>query len=126
MNMNINMLKKISIHVLLISLFILPVFVFADNTSIPIRITNPFKGGDSLSELITTVLNNVVMPIAAVVVVIWIVWAGFTFVMAQGNPKKIEEAQQRLLWSLIGAGILLGAAGISAVVQNTVGALIAP
>lgn len=120
------MLKKISIHVLLISLFILPVFVFADNTSIPIRITNPFKGGDSLSELITTVLNNVVMPIAAVVVVIWIVWAGFTFVMAQGNPKKIEEAQQRLLWSLIGAGILLGAAGISAVVQNTVGALIAP
>ncbi len=124
--MNINMLKKISIHALLISLFVFPVFVFASNTSIPIRIENPFKGGDSLPELITAILNNVVMPIAAVAVVIWIVWAGFTFVTAQGKPAEIEKAKSRLLWSLIGAGILLGAAGISAVVQNTIGALITP
>lgn len=66
------------------------------------------------------------MPIAAVAVVVWIIWAGFNFLMAQGNPAKIDQAKQRLLWSLIGAGILLGAAGISTVVQNTVRALIAP
>ena len=64
------------------------------------------------------------MPIAAVAVVVWIIWAGFQYVLAQGNPKKVEEAHQRLLWSLVGAGILLGAAGISSVVQNTINALI--
>lgn len=64
------------------------------------------------------------MPIAAVGVVVWIVWAGFTFVTAQGKPAEIEKAKSRLLWSLIGAGILLGAAGIAEVVKTTIEALI--
>jgi type IV secretory pathway VirB2 component (pilin) len=77
-------------------------------------------------ELVTTILNNVVMPIAAVAVVIFIIWAGFTFLQAQGKPAEIDKAKQRLLWSLIGAGVLLGAAGISAVVQSTINSLINP
>jgi hypothetical protein len=132
--------KKISLHLLLLSLFIVPIFVMAQGadqttpppTTIKIGISNPFKCGVAegqectLMDLITALLNNVVMPIAAVGVVIWIIWAGFSYVMAQGNPAKIKEAHQRLLWSLIGAGILLGAAGISAVVQKTIEALIVP
>ena len=75
-------------------------------------------------DLLTSILNNIVIPIASVGVVIYIIYAGFTYVLAQGNPGKIEEAHKRLLWSLVGAGILLGAAGISIVVQNTVHSLI--
>lgn len=60
------------------------------------------------------------MPIAAVAAVVYIIWAGFSYVMAQGNPKEIEAAHQRLLWALVGTGILLGAAAISKVVENTV------
>ena len=44
--------------------------------------------------------------------------------MAQGNEKEITAAHENLKWALIGTGILLGAAGISTVVQNTVTALI--
>jgi hypothetical protein len=66
------------------------------------------------------------MPIAAVGVTFWIIYAGFGFLSAQGNPTKINAARENLQWSLIGAGILLGAVGISAVVQNTVRALLAP
>ncbi|MCX6701766.1 MAG: hypothetical protein NTX96_01040 [Candidatus Zambryskibacteria bacterium] len=127
-------LKKISIHLFILSIFIIPVLLYAQatpTTPIHIGISNPLKcdsgsGQDcnSLSGLITAILNNVVMPIAAVAVVIWIIWAGFTFITAQGKPAEIEKAKGRLLWSLIGAGILLGAAGISAVIQNTIGALI--
>jgi len=125
--------KNISIHLLVLSFFVIPVLVFADTpttnpTVIPIDIPNPFNCGGAtpctLMTLITSILNNVVMPVAAVAVVIWIVWAGFTFLTAQGKPAEIEKAKGRLLWSLIGAGILLGAAGISSVVQNTIGALI--
>lgn len=130
--------KKISIHFILLIILIVPFFVHGQgsnsvtsgsgsNSVIPpsssdtnIRIPNPTNAGSTLMELLTALLNNVVMPVAAVAVVIWIVWAGFTYVTAQGNPKKVEEAHQRLLWSLVGAGILLGAAGISAVVQSTI------
>ena len=108
--------------------FILPTFVTAQGvtpppTPIVINIPNPTTAGSSLMEVLNAILLNIVEPIAAVAVVIWIIWAGFGYVLAQGNPAKIEKAHQRLLWSLIGAGILLGAAGISVVVQKTVEAL---
>lgn len=127
-------LKKISIHLLVLSFFVVPFFVLAQggdqttpNTGTPVKfeIKNPLKGGeDSLTEVIVTLLNNVVMPIAAVAVVIWIIYAGFTFLTAQGKEAEIRKAKDRLLWSLVGAGILLGAAGISKVVENTVKSLI--
>lgn len=124
--------RKISIHLLVICLLVLPVFVYSgdtpttpsNTTEVGVVISNPFKGGSTLMELIVTIMNNIIMPIAAVAVVVFIVWAGFTFVLAQGKPAEIEKAKQRLLWSLVGAGILLGAAAIAAVVKSTVESLI--
>jgi len=110
-----------------IGLMLIPFLTYAadsGSTDIGITIPNPTKAGSTLMEVIVALLNGVVMPIAAVGVVMWIVWAGFSYLTAQGNSTKIQEANQRLLWSLIGAGILLGAAGISTVVQNTVKAVL--
>ncbi|MBI4155775.1 MAG: hypothetical protein HY507_00905 [Candidatus Zambryskibacteria bacterium] len=127
-------MKNLRFTILLL-VIILPIFAFAQgevnspggggNVTIP----NPLKcaaGQDcgSFMSLLTAILNNIVMPVAAVAVVAYIIWAGFTYVTAQGNPKKIDEAHQRLLWALVGAGILLGAAAISRVVQTTVTSLI--
>lgn len=131
-------LKKSFYHLFVILFIIMPFLVGAQSrpvtppttgttqsTNISVNIPNPAeKAGNSIPALITTLLNNVVMPIAAVAVVIWIVYAGFTFVTAQGKESKISEAKSRLLWSLIGAGILLGAAAISKVVENTVKGLL--
>jgi Tfp pilus assembly protein PilN len=50
----------------------------------------------------------------------YVIFAGFKYVQAKGNPAEIQKAHQRLLWTLIGVGVLLGAAGISAVLQTTV------
>lgn len=139
-----NKLKKLSVHLLALTFLVIPVMISAQikgtgnnppitgsgNTSITFKIPNPFKCGTgdndkcTLMSLITTILNNIIMPIAAVGIVLYIMYAGFKFVIAQGNPKKIEEAQQMLLWAMIGAGVLLGAAGIAKVVENTVGALL--
>lgn len=136
----INMIKinKVFLGFILTGLFVLPAFIGAQeaipttpgtptnsNTNISVKFNNPLKCGDNctLMGLITLILNNVIMPIAAVAVVLYIIWAGFKFVTAQGNPKKIEEARDNLLWALIGAGILLGAAAISEVVKRTVESL---
>jgi len=138
------MLKKISLIPIIIILMLLPIFSEAEErgttgnipppSKIDIKIDNPFNCGKigtannscTLMDLITTILNKIVMPIAAVAVVMWIIWAGFTYLMAQGKPAEIEKAHSRLLWSLVGAGILLGAAGISGVLQSTIEALIVP
>lgn len=109
-----------------------PTIVFAGSippdTTIGVSIPNPFKcsgtGECSLMGLITAILTNIIMPIATVAVTMWIIWAGFQFLTAQGKPAEIDKAKQNLLWSLIGAGVLLGAVGISRVVQNTINALI--
>ncbi|MFZ2621291.1 MAG: hypothetical protein WAX37_02170 [Minisyncoccia bacterium] len=119
--------KKILAYVASLIVLALPILVSSQggsNTVISINIPNPTTAGSNLMSLITALLNNVVMPVAAVAVVMWIIWAGFSYVLAQGNPKKIEIAHQRLIWSLIGAGILLGAVGISAVVQGTINSVL--
>ena len=113
--------QKISKKLSILVSFVVPVIISAQTITIP----NPAPtAGGTLMQIIITLLNNVVMPVAAVLVVMYIIYAGFTFVTAQGNPKKIDEAKQRLLWALIGAGILLGAAGIASVVERTVRSIV--
>ncbi len=126
--------KKISSFALLLQILLIPGIVLGQsqgttpgngNQPLKIDIQNPLTSGNSdFMSLLTTILNDIVMPIAAVAVVFWIIWAGFTYLMAQGKPAEIEKAHKRLLWSLVGAGILLGAGAISLVVQNTVQTLI--
>ena len=120
--------KKYAIFIFVLLLLIIlvpPLIARADGLNQNITIPNPFNCGGALGNcdlltLLTAILNNVLMPIAAVVAVMYIVFAGFKFVQARGNPGEIDKAKQRLLWTLIGVGILLGAAGISAVLQATV------
>lgn len=117
--------KKISHVFSFIILSFLSIFPFIASAACTSgQICNPFKGGDTLPELIDAVLNNVIMPIAAVASVVYIIWAGFKYVLAQGKPAEIEKATDNLKYALIGVGILLGAAGISKVMVATVNSLI--
>lgn len=88
-----------------------------------IEITNPFKGGNDLYAFIKTVIDKVLMPIGGVIAVIMIMYAGFTYVTAGGDPGKIKTANQMLLYTAIGAAILLGAWVISDAIQGTVNQL---
>ena len=119
-------LKKFSTYLVIVLVLTLPILTYAAVTNAPLVTANiPSPTGDTdLMSLITKILNGVLMPIAAVFVTVWIIYAGFKYVVAQGNPTKVSEAHKTLLWSLIGAGILLGAAGISKVVETTIKALI--
>jgi hypothetical protein len=111
--------KRICIHTFVLGFLCIPLVLHAQSP----KIDNPLKNADDLSGLVVALLNNVVMPIAAVASVLYIIYAGFLYVQAQGKPAEIQKAHQNLLWALIGIGVLLGAAGISQVVQNTVKSL---
>ncbi len=94
------------------------------NTSNPNKITwkiiNPLNVGSDVSAIITAVMKNIIMPLASVLVVLAVLYSGFKFVIAQGNPKELEEARTGFIWVLIGSAVLLGAYGITEVLKTTI------
>ncbi len=91
-------------------------------------IKNPFNcggaGGDcNLFIFINTIVDRVLLPIGGILVVLAFIWSGFMYVMAQGKPGDIEKATRSLLYSAIGAAILLGAKVLTTVISNTVNSL---
>lgn len=81
---------------------------------------NPLKGGCSLYNLIQLVVQDVVLPIGGVIVVFFIIYSGFLMVTSGGNEEKLKVAKKTVLYTLIGAAILLGSWAIATAVQNTV------
>lgn len=82
---------------------------------------NPLKA-NSLQELLDLVLDAVIY-LGGIVLVLAIIWTGFKYVAARGNPGEISNAHKALLWTVIGGLILLGARAIQEVIKATAGAL---
>lgn len=77
---------------------------------------------DCLGKFLINILDFVVR-IGSIVVILMLVFVGYKFVTAQGNDSKIIEARSMLLWTVVGALILLGAKAIAIGIQATVQAL---
>lgn len=86
------------------------------------QLVNPLQGGTSVESFLQGILDFVIR-IGVVVVVLMMVYVGFKFVTAQGNETKIGEARTMLLWTVVGALILLGAKAIAIGIQATVQSL---
>lgn len=78
--------------------------------------------GTCLSSFLKSILEFVV-KIGSIVVVLMIVYVGYKFVAAQGEPGKITEARNMLLWTIVGALILLGAQAIATGIDATIKAI---
>ncbi|OHA87978.1 MAG: hypothetical protein A2741_01470 [Candidatus Zambryskibacteria bacterium RIFCSPHIGHO2_01_FULL_43_27] len=99
----------------------------APNPSYTITIDNPLKTGTgTLQDFIKLVIQDVVIPVGGVIAVIFIVYAGFMYVTAQGSEEKIKTAHRALLYAVIGTAILLGAWVISEGIAGTINQLTTP
>jgi hypothetical protein len=125
-----NLIKKNwSKLVLLTYVSIFPVVSFAAEGEVPPpctisgKICNPLSGGvTSIPGLIHTILVGM-LQIGIPIVALAIIYCGFLFVFARGNSEKITHAKDALLYTLIGAAILLGAWAIAQMISSTVLAL---
>lgn len=79
---------------------------------------NPIAA-QSLSGLLSSLLQ-VVTAIGAVVVVFFIILAGFNYVTARGDEKKIQSATKTFTWTAVGAAVILGAQVIADALKGTV------
>jgi hypothetical protein len=92
--------------------------------AITIEIPNPLKSTtNSIPDLIAAIIDNIVLPVGGVIAALMIIYAGFLFVTARGDTKKITDARQAILYACIGAAILLGAKIIASAIQATVNQL---
>ena len=73
----------------------------------------------SIPALLTAILEFVV-DVGKYVIPLAIIYAGFKFVAARGNPEEIETARRTLFWILIGGAIILGAQVLKTVITGTV------
>ena len=109
---------------LLSYLFVLPAISFAaDVDGQPSdtggKIVNPIPSMTSIPKLIQTILEGV-LKIGIPIVALAIIYSGFLFVAARGNSEKLTKAKDALLYTLIGAAILLGAWAIAKMISATV------
>ena len=104
--------------------FIVPTISFAQLTVIPCetgKICNPISQ-KSLTGLIQTLLKGV-LQVGIPIIALAIIYCGFLFVSARGNSEKLGKAKDALLYTLIGAAILLGSWAIAQMISTTVLAL---
>lgn len=105
-----------------LGMLVLPLILFAEPNT-PIGQGGPAFKSPIEFKSVSEVLNGffkVLIQIGAVIVTLAIVYAGFLFVAARGNPEGLTKAKETLKWTIIGALILLGAQVIAKAIENTI------
>lgn len=91
------------------------------------KIHNPLDpdGTKGPTDIITFIHNALIglLKIGIPVVALAIIYCGFLFVAARGKPEAITKARDALLYTIIGAAILLGSWAIANLIVTTVGGL---
>jgi len=116
---------KYSFIIIFIFLIFAPV-VFSAGTTAPgtgiiSKVENPLGEGnlETIPDFIKAIIT-IILTVGVPVVALAIIYTGFLFVAAQGNSEKITKAKKALVYTLIGAAILLGAFIVAEAIVKTV------
>ena len=82
---------------------------------------NPLQS-NTLSGFLQAILSSLIFILFPVIVMM-LVYSGFLFIAAQGNPEKLRTARRVFLWTLIGGFVILASWAIAQAIQATVNAL---
>lgn len=79
---------------------------------------NPLKA-KNIQQLILGIVN-IAIYIGTLLAILMIIYTGFMYIMARGNPAKISEVHRLFMYVVIGTAILLGSKIIVEIIRNTV------
>ena len=77
---------------------------------------------NTICGIIKKVLNAI-LALGIPVAMLFLVYAGFLFVKARGNPTELTHARENLFYVVIGIGIFLGAWLLGQIIANTINAI---
>lgn len=130
-------MKKILLTLLFLSVTA-PVFVLAQSAGV--GVTPPVTQSSGKVEAVASLPNplgdkvksipdlfylivNALISVSYVVIAFFLIWSGFKFVSAQGEPDKITDAKNTFKYTIIGALIIIGAQTIIAIVKSIISGL---
>ncbi len=88
----------------------------------PCSVPDPLGGTTTLCGLLQKLFQGTVAVLVPVAV-LFIIWSGFQFVLAQGNQKQLQKARRNFYYTIIGLAIFLGAWLLATVIAATVNAI---
>lgn len=114
--------KYFFIALSLVSLFSLSFLFSVEVNAAGGVIQNPLGDVVDVRVLVSKALSFIA-EVGAVFCVLALIWAGFLYVKARGNPKEISTAHTVLKNVIIGIILVLGAQLIASVITGTISAL---
>lgn len=92
----------------------------SDTVNLSTSLPNPLRSDiDSIPKFVVALLD-IAVSIGTWVAVFFIIYSGFLFIKARGNPAGLETAKKTLIGTLIGTAILLGAYVIASAINGTI------
>ena len=84
---------------------------------------NPTRSGTPVqtTERILSVVIGVISVIAFIYFAIQIIFAGYEFISAQGDPKRLEGARKRITDGILGIIIIVVAMGLTGLLATLAG-----
>ncbi len=79
--------------------------------------TSPIDSPQQVVDAIRTVMNWA-WTIITIVVVIFLIYAGFLFVTAAGNDEQVSRAKTMIKYALIGIVVMILAGGIMGIMEG--------
>ena len=70
--------------------------------------------------LIVAAIIEILLRVAAIVAVVFIIYAGFSYTTSQGDPEGTGRAKSTLVNALIGLAIAVSAAAIVSFIANSI------
>jgi len=118
MNLNFEKIQKISS---IFSIIVLCLIALSSSLTAYGQITPLPSSPVTTVGQIVNILNyvvNIIFTVVIIVAVIMFLWAAFTYITAGGDSSKTKQASNMLMWSAVGLGVALLAAGIRAIIEN--------
>ena len=94
------------------------------NFKLQVKLDNPLakNGINTINDAVKAFMGAIVR-IAIPFIVVFFIWSGLSFILARGNEKKILEAKNMFLYTIIGTLLILGAWAITNAIVGTVNSL---
>lgn len=76
----------------------------------------------TISGIINKVSTGILIPFITILMILStliFIWGIIKFIAAAGDPKKVEEGKQIIMWGLIGLFVIAGMWALASIIQLT-------
>ncbi len=93
------------------------IWASGQSNALSFNIINPLSFDGNLGDILNR-LMSVLLMFGAPIAIIMYLWAGFQFLTSGGQPDKVKQANQTILWTTVGLAVIIMSQAIIFVVQS--------